>query len=191
MGEVEIDRPDNVLFDRQPRQLDHRTDLDRAPAGHGDPRGDVDRLVEIPGLDHEKTAQLLAGLRERAVGDQPLAAPDLDAGRQRRREERRGGEELSGGVELVRELRGVPVALVPLARGEGVLVAVDEGHVAHEEPPFTPPPAPRRAGQGSPQRPPFPPPARPPMIMNGPAPAATAPGSGASGGSWEMASSQA
>src|SRR5437660_9188389 len=44
---------------RQAAYLDHRTDLDGPSAGHGDPGGDGDRLVQVGGLDHEEAPELL------------------------------------------------------------------------------------------------------------------------------------
>src|SRR5205085_11527657 len=95
------------------------------------PPGDGDRLVEIPGVDQEVAAQLFARLRERAVGDEPLALADADAGRRRRGVQRGGGEKLPGRVELVRQLRRLPVTLLPLGLVQGLLVPVDQQHVAH------------------------------------------------------------
>ena len=60
-------------------ELDDRPDLDGAPAGHRDPRGDGDRLVEILGFDHEKAAQLFPRLRKGTVGHEPPDAPLPDA----------------------------------------------------------------------------------------------------------------
>src|SRR5205823_10748546 len=73
--------PGRMLSRRQVRDLDDRPDFDCAPARPRNPRGDGDRLVEIPGIDQEVAAQLFARLRERAVGHQPLALADPDAGR--------------------------------------------------------------------------------------------------------------
>jgi len=50
-------------------------DLDRAYFGQRNPGGDIQRLVEVLRLDHDKAEQLLLGLRERAIGDQPFALP--------------------------------------------------------------------------------------------------------------------
>src|ERR1043166_7927919 len=57
-----ISRPPS---NRQALELHHRPDLDRAALRVRDPRGDGDRLVEIPGVNHEIAPELLAGLRER------------------------------------------------------------------------------------------------------------------------------
>ena len=65
------------------------------------------------GLDHEVAAELLARLRERAVGDEPFAVAHADAGRRGGRVQWRGGEELPAACEIVRELRRLAVALLP------------------------------------------------------------------------------
>jgi hypothetical protein len=56
-------RPWRALIGRQARDLYHRPDFDAPLARHRDPCGDADRLVEIPGVDQEIAAQLLARLR--------------------------------------------------------------------------------------------------------------------------------
>src|SRR5436305_5604122 len=53
-----------------------RPDLDGAESRAGNPRGDRDRGVEILGIDQIVAAELLAGLRKRAIGGQGLAFAD-------------------------------------------------------------------------------------------------------------------
>src|SRR2546426_1592923 len=121
-----------ALIGRQVRYVNDRPDLDRAATGHGNPRRDGDRLVEIARIDQEIAAQLLLGLRERTVGHYPFALAYPDAGRRGGRVERGGGEILARGAELVRQLRGLAVAPLPLALTQGLLVKVDQQHVPHE-----------------------------------------------------------
>src|SRR5947208_9287904 len=80
-----------ALVRRQIRYVDDGPDLDRAAAGHGNPRRDGDRLVEIPRIDQEIAPQLLLGLRKRTVGHHPLAVAYPDAGGRGGRLERGGG----------------------------------------------------------------------------------------------------
>src|SRR2546426_6952421 len=121
-----------ALIGRQVRYVNDRPDLDRAATGHGNPRRDGDRLVEIARIDQEIAAQLLLGLRERTDGHYPFALAYPDAGRRGGRLERGGGEILARGAELVRQLRGLAVAPLPLALTQGLLVKVDQQHVPHE-----------------------------------------------------------
>src|SRR5436309_3785645 len=121
-----------ALIGRQIRYVNDRPDLDRAATGHGNPRGDGNRLVEIAGIDQEVAAQLLLGLRERTVGHHPFALAHPDAGRRGGRLERGGGEILARGTELVRQLCGLAVTPLPLALTQGLLVEVDQQHVSHQ-----------------------------------------------------------
>ena len=66
-----------------PASLDDRPDFDGAEARAGDAGGDGDGFVEILGVDHEITAELLAGFGEWTVGDQALAVAHADAGGRR------------------------------------------------------------------------------------------------------------
>src|SRR4051794_8730521 len=106
-------------------ELDDRPDLDRPLARRGDLPGDRDRLVEARGVDQEVAAELLAGLGERAVGHEPLAVADADAGGRRDRLERRRRQVLAVLVELAGQLDRLAVAPLALGVGPGVLVAVD------------------------------------------------------------------
>src|SRR6266849_1989475 len=54
------------------RDLHHWPDFDCAPATCWNPRGDVDRLVEVLGVDQEEAAELFARLGERTVGHEPF-----------------------------------------------------------------------------------------------------------------------
>src|SRR5438552_10709823 len=121
-----------ALIGRQVRYVNDRPDLDRAATGHGNPRRDGDRLVEIAGIDQEVAAQLLLGFRERAVGHYPFALAYPDAGRRGGRLERGGGEILARGIELVCELRRLAVTLLSLALTQGLLVQVNQQHVSHQ-----------------------------------------------------------
>src|SRR3989442_2092738 len=121
-----------ALIGRQVRYVNDRPDLDRAATGHGNPRRDGDRLVEIARIDQEVAAQLLLGLRERAVGHYPFALAYPDAGRRGGRLERGGGEILTRGTELVRQLGRLAVTLLPLDRTQRLLVQVDQQHVSHQ-----------------------------------------------------------
>src|SRR5262245_47164330 len=60
--------------------FDHRTHLDRARAGRGNTRRERDGFVEILDVDEVVAAQLLARFGKRAVGHEPLAVADANAG---------------------------------------------------------------------------------------------------------------
>src|SRR4030065_235944 len=122
------------LLRRQARDLHDRPDFDGAFARARYPPGDGDRLVEVYRVDQEVAAQLLAGFREGAVGDHPLAVTHPDAGRRRHRRQGIGGQILAVRLELVRELRRLLVAVLPLGIGPCLLVRVDQQHVFHRSP---------------------------------------------------------
>ena len=63
------------------RALPHRPDFDGARAGQRNSCGEGDGFVEILDVDEHVAAELLAGLRERTVGHQPLTIAHPDAGR--------------------------------------------------------------------------------------------------------------
>src|SRR5437867_1297176 len=126
----EIDRSCD-LNRRQARDLYHRPDLDRALARHRNPCRDADRVVEIPGIDKVVAPQLLARLRERAVGHKPFALAHLYAGGRRRGMQRVGGQVLPARVKVLRKLSGFLVTLLPLGFAQGLLVKVDQQHVFH------------------------------------------------------------
>ena len=65
------------------RVLPDRPDLDRAVLGAGDLRRELDRLVEVLGLDEVEAAEGFLRLGERAVGRDRLAVPDPDGRRAR------------------------------------------------------------------------------------------------------------
>jgi hypothetical protein len=117
---------------RSARSLDDLPDLDGPPARHRNPLGDGDRLVEDLGIDQEEAAKLIPRLRKRADGDEALAVAYPDAGRRRRRPQRGGRQILPGRIELVGELRGFPVTLLPLGLVQGVFISVDQQHISHE-----------------------------------------------------------
>src|SRR5690242_559878 len=71
-------------------QFDHRSDFDSTETGPGDARRDRDRLVEVLRFHQEIPSQLFARLCERAVGDEPPAVANADAGRGRRGMKRGG-----------------------------------------------------------------------------------------------------
>src|SRR3954466_15493249 len=73
-----------LLALRQACDLHDRPDLDRAPAHPRDAGGDVDRLVEIRGVDQVVATELFSCLGERTVGYQPFTVAHADAGRGRR-----------------------------------------------------------------------------------------------------------
>ena len=63
---------------RRSAELHDRPDLDPARPGAGDARGRVDRRVEVRRLDQVVAAEVLLGLGERPVGDDPPAVADGD-----------------------------------------------------------------------------------------------------------------
>src|SRR5207302_777203 len=105
-----------------PRQLDHRADLDGAPARPRDPGGDPDSLIEIPGVDQEITAELFARFRKRTVGHEPLAVAHANARRGGRRVQRGGGQILSARVEFLREPYGLFITLLAPGLVQGLFV---------------------------------------------------------------------
>src|SRR5215204_1512682 len=118
---------------RQAGDLHHRPNLDRAPAHPRDASGDLDRLVEICGVDQVVTSELFARLGKRTVGYQPLAVAYADAGRRRRQVKWGGAEILPAGIEVSRDARGLHVALLSLVCVERLLVTVDQQHVFHRD----------------------------------------------------------
>src|ERR1700687_4839374 len=116
---------------RESRYLDTRPDFDGAFAGPRNPGGDAYRLVEILGVNHEEAAELLARLRKRTVGHEPLAITHPDAGCRRDWVQRSRGQILPVRVKILRELSGLHVTLLPLGLVQGVLVKVNQQHVFH------------------------------------------------------------
>src|ERR1043166_4582685 len=112
-------------------ELDDRPDLHRPAPGVRNLLGDGDRLVEVLRVDHEVSAQLLPGLRERTVGHLAFARPHPDALCRGRRLQRRGRDVLSGRAQLVGEPGGFVVTVLALGLTQGVLVPVDQQHVFH------------------------------------------------------------
>src|SRR6185369_2495969 len=76
----QIDTP-NKLNCGQAGNFYDRPDFHRAIAPSRNLPCDFDGLIEVPGVDQEVAAKLLAGLREGAVGHKPLAIAGTDAGR--------------------------------------------------------------------------------------------------------------
>src|SRR2546426_2013248 len=124
-------RPSRTLLSRQARDLYHWPDLDGTLARRGNPCGDGDSLVEILGLDEEVAAQLFARLRERTVGHEPFAVAHPNTCRHCCRVQRVRGQILSVEVNLVGELRGLRVTLLPLGLAQRLLVMVNQQHIFH------------------------------------------------------------
>src|SRR5689334_16771048 len=61
-------------------QLAHRPYLDAADARGRDPGGEVDRLVQVAGVDQVEARELLLGLGERTVGERQPAVADAHGG---------------------------------------------------------------------------------------------------------------
>src|SRR5438309_6280935 len=121
----------SVLMRRQAADLHHRPNLDGPEACAWNPSGDVDRLVEIPGVDEEVAAQLFPRLGERTVGHEPFAFAHPDAGRRRNGVQGGGREIPPGRPDLVHQLRGLLATLLLLGLIRGLLVTVDQQHVFH------------------------------------------------------------
>src|SRR5438128_12638966 len=64
---------------RQALDFPHRPDFNSSDPHSGNPGSDVDRLVEIPGIDQEIAANLLARLREWTVSHQAFPVAYLHA----------------------------------------------------------------------------------------------------------------
>src|SRR5712671_3271338 len=90
MGAARQSKPPGGVWRRllDGRRGHDRTHFDRARARGRDAGGELDRLVEILGLDEVEAAQLLARLREGAVGGDRLAVLDAHGGRGRDRLQR-------------------------------------------------------------------------------------------------------
>src|SRR5437660_5813062 len=108
------------------RYARQRSNLDApraALARRRNPRGPLDRLVQVPAIQNVITGELLLGFGERAVSDQCLAVFHAHGGRSGRRRKRLGRDEdaLAGGL-LHQGPMAVIVALghVP-ARAAGLL----------------------------------------------------------------------
>src|SRR5436309_1008548 len=116
------------------RALPHGPDFDGARTGQRNSCGDRNGFVEILDVDEHVAAELLAGLRERTVGHEPLAVAHPDAGRRRRRVQRRAAQILPARRQLLRELHALPIDLLSLGHAEpvpGLLVAANQQHVFH------------------------------------------------------------
>src|SRR5712691_1815265 len=114
--------------------LHDRSDFDRAHARRWNPGGNVNSLVETPGVDQVVAAELLACLRERTVGDEPLAVAHPHAGRRRRRLQLGTGKILTSRPDLLAELPVFAVNLLPLRLAQlppRLLVVVNQQHVLH------------------------------------------------------------
>jgi len=121
---------------QRPLILRDRPHLDAADPRPRDPRGHLDRLVQIARLDDVVAAELLLGLRVRAVGGGDPALPDADR--------RRGGgrqEPVAPGEVAARPYRRRELALfVEVPRRVGLrhllhhLFRADQAQVFHRIP---------------------------------------------------------
>src|SRR5581483_5193171 len=108
--------------------------LDAPETGGGDPRGDLDGVVQVPGLDQVEPAQLLLGLGEGAVGGGQLAVSDPDGGGARDRLERLAPEIVTAPADRVGEGEVLAHQRVPLVGGHGappLFLVVDQADVLH------------------------------------------------------------
>src|SRR5262245_13314131 len=101
----------------QPWNLEDRPNLDRSDRGHRDPFRDSHRIVEILCFDQVVAPELLPRFGERTIGHESFSFTYPDAGRSRRRVQRTGGEIMSTGGKILRELSRFHVAIHPLGRG--------------------------------------------------------------------------
>src|SRR5262249_24676491 len=115
----------------QSRDLHHGTDFDRAQARARNLCRDAYRLVEVFGVDQEVAAEVLARLGERTVSHEPFAFAHPDAGRRRGRMQRGGSQIMPTRIELMRELRGLSIAMLPLGLAHRLLVKVNQQHISH------------------------------------------------------------
>src|SRR5438045_7513905 len=76
-------------------QLADGAHFDRALARRGDLRRDLDRLVEIGGVDEIEAGELLLRLGKRSVGDRQCAVADANGRGRLDRLERPGGAQLA------------------------------------------------------------------------------------------------
>jgi hypothetical protein len=115
-------------------QFVDRPDLDAPQARQRHPRGQPDRLVEVPGLEDGESAQVFPSRGARTVGDRDLAAAD-SAGRDRVfGVEGVRGDDVAAPAEfiVVSEARlDEGRMLVPCQGVERPLVAVDQAQVSH------------------------------------------------------------
>src|SRR5262245_36536034 len=98
------------------------------------PCRNVNGLVEVLCVNQVVTAEMLARLRKRAVGDKPLAVTHAHTSGRRRWVQWSGGSVLSLGLEFVCKLDRLLHRL--LERGftgfvPGLLVVIAEQHVSH------------------------------------------------------------
>ena len=122
-----------------PPEVPDRPDLDRAVPGGRDPRRELDRLVEVAGLDEVEAAEGLLGLGERAVGRDRLAVLDPDRRRARGRLERLAGLEqpASSRTSAVNALYAGELVAISSSDGRRAgLRRVDQEQVAHAMPPW-------------------------------------------------------
>src|SRR5207244_2833781 len=116
---------------RQARDLHHRPDFDGSDPRRWNPGGNGNGLVQVPGVDQEKAAKLLARLRKRAVRYERFTLAHPDTGRRGYWMQRGGGQILPARVKILREPGGFSVTLFPLAFAQGLLVKVNQQHVRH------------------------------------------------------------
>src|SRR5688572_3420240 len=119
-------------------EVHHRPHLDRAEPRRRNARRDLDRLVQVLGLDEVVAAQLLLRLGERAIGGRRLPVPHPHRHRGLRRVERIAADVLACLLDVVGErevLTHDRVRLVLRPRRPVALVLVDQAQVFHGTPP--------------------------------------------------------
>src|SRR5262245_62765882 len=115
------------------RPLPDRPYLDGTHTCQGAAGREVDRLVEVVDVDHHVAPEVLAGLGERAIGQEPLAVAHPDGGRRRGGMERVAAKVPPLRDELFRVLHLGPEGFLPLGEAPLVpgLVEVNQQHVFH------------------------------------------------------------
>src|SRR5262249_55595871 len=82
-------------------------------------------------FNEEEAAQLFAGFRERAIRHEPASVADTNARRGRNRLQGGCAQVLASLVEFMGQCGGLRNAVLALALGPGLFVAVDKQHVLH------------------------------------------------------------
>src|SRR5262249_49751259 len=108
-----------------------RSDFDRTFSRHWNPLGDIQRLVEIIGVDEVISPELFSSLCERSVGHESFPVSDANAGRSCRGVQGGGVHILSLRMNFLRKLNRLQVTVLPFGFTQGLLLEVNEQHISH------------------------------------------------------------
>ena len=89
------------------------------------------RVIQVRGIDDVEAAELLARFGERAIGNDRFSLAHPDACRRLHQSQRRGGDELALGVQILREQGRFCVTALTLGLRHRFFVHVNQQHVFH------------------------------------------------------------